>query len=43
MGFLDIADSVRRRHRADLVYRELGAERISSDRAIAELLALTKR
>lgn len=42
-AFLDAGDAVRRRKKADRIYRELAAERISSDRAVAELKALTSR
>ncbi len=41
--FLDSGDAVRRRKHADLVYRELAAQRISLDRAVQELQALNKR
>lgn len=40
---LDAGDAIRRRKRADLIYRELAAERISSERAILELRRLTTR
>lgn len=42
-AFLDAGDAVRRRKKADLIYRELAAERISSDQAVSELKALTSR
>ncbi|MEO7654957.1 MAG: hypothetical protein ABIS23_04645 [Sphingomicrobium sp.] len=42
-AILDAGDAVRRRKKADRIYHELAAERISSDRAIAELKALTSR
>jgi hypothetical protein len=41
--FLDSGDAVRRRKKADLVYREMVGRRISADRAIIELQELTKR
>ncbi len=41
--FLDAGDAVRRRRRADLVYRELVAHRIGVDRAAAELQRLNDR
>ncbi len=41
--FLDSGDAVRRRRRADLIYRELATQRISQDRAIQELQALNRR
>ena len=41
--FLDAGDAVRRRSRADRIYEDLIAERISRDRAVAELQALTQR
>lgn len=40
---LDAGDAVRRRKRADLIYRELAAQRISSERATVELRRLTAR
>ena len=40
---LDVNDSVRRRDRADSIYEDLGAQRISRQRAITELRKLTKR
>lgn len=42
-GFFDAGDAVRRRKRADRIYRDLAAERISGERAALELQALTKR
>ncbi|HHB12353.1 MAG TPA: hypothetical protein ENK62_04055 [Chromatiales bacterium] len=42
-SFLDAGDAVRRRRRADLVYRELAAERIGLARAVSELKALNRR
>ena len=42
-AFLDSGDAVRRRKKADQIYRELAAERISSGRAVAELKKLTTR
>lgn len=42
-AFLDAGDAVRRRKKADRIYKELAAERISSDRAVAELKTLTSR
>jgi len=41
--FLDPGDAVRRRTKADRIYEDLIAERISRDRAVAELQALTQR
>jgi poly-gamma-glutamate synthase PgsB/CapB len=41
--FLDTGDAVRRRKMANKVYKDLIAERISIDRAAAELLEPTKR
>jgi poly-gamma-glutamate synthase PgsB/CapB len=41
--FLDSGDAVRRRSRADRIYEDLVAERISRDRAVAELQSLTQR
>ncbi len=40
---LDAGDAVRRRKRANRIYRDLVAERISSERAAAELKKLTTR
>ncbi len=42
-SFLDAGDAVARRRRARKIYRELGQERISTARATAELMKLTKR
>jgi len=42
-SFLDAGDAVKRRKRADRIYRDLVAERISQARAAAELQALNKR
>lgn len=42
-SFLDAGDAVRRRKRANLIYRELGLERIGLERAALELQALIKR
>ena len=42
-NFLDAGDAVRRRRKADLIYREMVAERISHDRAAVELKKLTSR
>ena len=42
-ALLDAGDAVRRRKKADRIYRDLAAERISSDRAVAELKMLTSR
>lgn len=41
--FLDAGDAVRRRTIADRIYDDLVAERISRERAVAELQALTQR
>jgi poly-gamma-glutamate synthase PgsB/CapB len=41
--FLDSGDAVRRRKKADVVYREMVGRCISADRAIIELQDLTKR
>lgn len=41
--FLDPGDAVRRRRQADRIYADLIAERVSRDRAVDELQALTKR
>jgi poly-gamma-glutamate synthase PgsB/CapB len=41
--FLDSGDAVRRRGKADQIYADLVQERISRDRAITELQALTQR
>ncbi|MEW6351370.1 MAG: hypothetical protein AB1646_20145 [Thermodesulfobacteriota bacterium] len=42
-AFLDAGDAVRRRKRANRIYKDLVAERISHDRAAMELKALNKR
>jgi poly-gamma-glutamate synthase PgsB/CapB len=42
-AFLDAGDAVRRRRKADRIYRDLVAERIGYDRATKLLLELTKR
>jgi poly-gamma-glutamate synthase PgsB/CapB len=42
-GFVDAADAVRRRRRADQIYRDLVARRISEARAVLELQGLTRR
>jgi poly-gamma-glutamate synthase PgsB/CapB len=41
--FADVTDAVRRRKKADQIYRDLAHERISGERAILELRALNKR
>jgi hypothetical protein len=41
--FLDVSDAVRRRKRADRIYRDLENERISGPRAALELRALNRR
>ena len=41
--FLDAGDAVRRRNQADRIYEDLIAERISRERAVTELQALTQR
>jgi hypothetical protein len=41
--FLDCGDAVRRRNQADRIYEDLIAERISRERAVAELQARTQR
>jgi gamma-polyglutamate synthase len=41
--FVDAGDAVRRRSQADRIYEDLIAERISRDRAVTELQALTQR
>ena len=41
--FVDTGDAVRRRSQADRIYEDLITERISRDRAVAELQALTQR
>jgi len=42
-ALLDAGDAIGRRKRANLIYRELGAERISHEQAALELQALNKR
>ena len=42
-GFVDAGDSVRRRRRADRIYRDLITRRISEARAVLELQGLTRR
>lgn len=42
-GFLDAGDAVRRRRRANRIYRDLVSRRISEARAVRELHALTQR
>ena len=42
-GFVDAGDAVRRRKRANRIYKELIAERISCERAAKELQAINKR
>ncbi|NTZ43987.1 hypothetical protein G7A66_13030 [Altererythrobacter sp. SALINAS58] len=42
-AFLDPGDAARRRKKADLIYRELASERISSARAVLELKKLNTR
>lgn len=42
-SFLDAGDAVKRRKHADLVYKDLIAERISIERAVLELQGLNKR
>jgi poly-gamma-glutamate synthase PgsB/CapB len=42
-AFHDAGDAVRRRKKADLIYRDLIGQRISADRAVLELQELTKR
>ncbi|WP_146204369.1 hypothetical protein [Massilia glaciei] len=42
-GFLDAGDAVRRRRRADRIYKDLVARRISEARAVVELQLLTQR
>ncbi len=41
--FLDVHDSIRRRDQADLIYKDLAAQRISRQRAVLELRKLNKR
>ncbi len=42
-GLLDAGDAIKRRKKADRIYRDLVAERVSSRAAVAMLQALTKR
>jgi hypothetical protein len=42
-AFLDAGDAVRRRRKADRIYRDMVAERISHDRAALELKKLNSR
>ena len=42
-AFLDAGDAVSRRKKANQIYRDLAAERISMDRAVLELQGLNKR
>ena len=42
-GFADTSDAVRRRRRADQIYKDLTARRISEARAVLELQGLTRR
>jgi hypothetical protein len=42
-AFLDAGDAIKRRKQANLIYRDLAAERISHERAALELQTLTKR
>ena len=42
-AFLDSGDAVKRRKMADLIYKDLAAERISYDQAAIELKALNQR
>lgn len=41
--FLDVGDAVRRRRKADRIYRDMVSRRISTSRAADELQSLTKR
>lgn len=41
--FLDSGDAVKRRKKANLIYRDMISERISHERAVLELQYLTKR
>jgi hypothetical protein len=41
--FMDVSDALRRRKKADRIYRDLENERISRQRAVMELRALNKR
>ena len=40
---IDIGDAVKRRKKADLIYKDMAAQRISHNRAALELQELTKR
>ena len=42
-GFLDASDAIRRRKKADQIYRDMEAERISPARAAQEIQILNKR
>ena len=42
-AFLDAGDAVKRRKKANQIYQDMAAERISHDRAVLELQALNKR
>jgi len=42
-AFLDAGDAVKRRKKANQIYQDLAAERISHDRAVLELQVLNKR
>jgi hypothetical protein len=42
-GYLDATDAVRRRRRADQIYRDMVTRRISEARAVLELQTLTRR
>jgi hypothetical protein len=42
-SFLDVNDAIRRRTKANQIYKDLQAERISRQRAAQELRALDKR
>ncbi|MBA4500939.1 hypothetical protein [Marinobacterium marinum] len=42
-SFLDVGDAIKRRRTANRIYRDLGNQRISSNRAADELKALNKR
>ncbi len=42
-AFLDAGDAVKRRKKANQIYKDLAAERISNERAVTELKALTQR
>lgn len=41
--FMDVGDAVRRRRKADRIYRDMVAQRISTARAVDELQSLSKR